>query len=206
MTNIGTGRNLGVLASGRGSDFQAIIDAIQRKELDARIAVLICNNPGAPAIDRARRHGIPCEVIDHRGIGNEEFMEAIDAALRRHNADLVVLAGFMKVLSTTFVLRWQMRILNIHPSLLPSFPGAHAQKDALDHGAKVTGLTVHFVDEEVDHGPIIFQHPVEVRDEDTVESLSARILVSEHIWYPRVIGWVLDGRTTIRGRRVMVSR
>jgi len=201
-----TGRNLGILASGRGSDFQAIIDAVERGDLKAQIAVLITNNPEAKAIDRAMDHGIPYVVVDHRTHDKESFSRRIDETLRDHCVDLVVLAGFMRILPPAFVDGWRERIVNIHPALLPAFPGARAHRDAIDHGVKVTGLTVHFVDEHVDHGPIIFQYPVEVLDDDTEETLSSRVLIQEHIWYPRVIGWLLDGRAQVKGRHVTLSK
>lgn len=200
------GRNIGVLASGRGSNLQSIIDSIDRGELDASIAVVICNNPGALAIERARDRGIPCRVIDHRSFTKEGFMDAIDAALVEFEVDLVVLAGFMKVLSPSFVGGWRWRIVNIHPSLLPSFPGAHAHRDALNHGVKFTGLTIHLVDESVDGGPIIFQYPVEVHEGDSEETLSGRVLIQEHIWYPKIIGWLLDGKVSVEGRIARVSK
>jgi phosphoribosylglycinamide formyltransferase-1 len=199
------GRAIGVLASGRGSDFQAIIDAVERKDLDAEIAVLVCDNPKAAALDRARKHGIPAVLIEKGGLDSDEFCSRIDTALTEHRVDLVVLAGFMRILSASFVSRWRDRLINIHPSLLPSFPGAHAHRDALAHGVKMTGLTVHFVDERVDHGPIIFQYPVEVLEGDDEETLSRRVLMQEHLWYPKVIGWVLDGKVRVEGRHVHVS-
>ena len=200
------GRSLGILASGRGSDLQAIIDAVERRELDANIAVLITDEPSALALERAKKHSIPFVVIEKGPLGRDEFCDRIDRALRRFGVDLVVLAGFMRILSESFVSRWPCRIVNIHPALLPSFPGAHAHRDALAHGVKVTGLTIHFVDEHVDHGPIIFQYPVEVVEGDDEDSLSKRVLIQEHIWYPRVIGWALDGKVRVEGRRVHLSK
>ncbi len=179
---------------------------MERGDLDANIAVLVCDNPDALALDRAKRHGIPAVIIDKGSKGRDAFCDGIDAALREFGVDLVVLAGFMRILSPSFVKRWPQRIVNIHPSLLPSFPGAHAHRDALSHGVKVTGLTIHFVDERVDHGPIIFQYPVEVIDGDDEDSLSKRVLMQEHIWYPKVIGWVLDGKVQVDGRHVHLSK
>jgi phosphoribosylglycinamide formyltransferase-1 len=197
---------LGILASGRGSDLQAIIDSVERGDLEANIAVLICDNPDALALDRAKRHGIPAVIIDKGAKGRDAFCDSIDDSLREFGVDLVVLAGFMRILSPSFVKRWPHRIVNIHPSLLPSFPGAHAHRDALSYGVKVTGLTIHFVDERVDHGPIIFQYPIEVIDGDDEDSLSKRVLMQEHIWYPKVIGWVLDGKVRVDGRHVHLSK
>jgi phosphoribosylglycinamide formyltransferase-1 len=197
---------IAVMASGRGTDFQAILDARERGELRCEIAVLICNIPGARAIERAKKHGIPYTVIDHRNRGREEFDRMTDEELVKRDVDLVVLAGFMRILSPWFVRKWKDRIINIHPALLPSFPGANAHRDALEYGVKISGLTIHFVDEDVDHGPIIFQYPVEVRDGDTEETLSRRILVQEHVWYPRAIQWILDGKVRRIGRRVIIER
>lgn len=194
-----------VLASGRGSDFQALVDAAERGEADLRISLLICNVPGAPVIERAERHGIPHVVIDHRNRTREDFERELHTVLVGRGIGLVVLAGFMRVLSPWFVSRWRDRIVNIHPALLPSFPGAHAHRDVLDHGVKVTGLTIHYVDEDVDHGPIIFQWPVRVYDNDTEESLSRRVLVEEHRWYPRIIQAIVDGRVRRIGRRVTIE-
>jgi len=194
-----------VLASGRGSDLQALIDAKERGEVSYEISLVICNVPGAMAIERAKKHGIPHLVMDHRGRDREEFDKEMTAALESCGTDLIVLAGFMRILSPWFVRRWKDRIINIHPALLPSFPGAHAHRDALSYGVKVTGLTIHFVDEDVDHGPIIFQLPVAVMDDDTEESLSARVLMEEHIWYPRIVQWMAEGKVRRLGRRTIVE-
>ncbi|MFO8051952.1 MAG: phosphoribosylglycinamide formyltransferase [Thermoplasmatota archaeon] len=199
-------KRIAVLASGRGTDFQAIVDASESGEVHLNIALLICNNSDAYVIDRAKEHSIPYVVIDHRNRKRQEFDKEIDDLLRKENIDLVVLAGFMRILSRWFVVRWRDRIINIHPSLLPSFPGAHAHRDALEYGVKVTGLTIHFVDEEVDHGPIIFQYPVMIFDDDDEESLSGRILKEEHKWYPRIIQWIVDGRVKRDGRKVRVDK
>jgi phosphoribosylglycinamide formyltransferase-1 len=204
--NINESRRIAVLASGRGSDFQSLLDSNSRGDTDLDIALLICNNREAFVIERARNHGVPYVIIDHRGKGREGFDREVDSVLRDNDIGLVVLAGFMRILSTWFVKEWKGKIVNIHPALLPSFPGAHAHKDALEHGVKITGLTIHFVDEKVDHGPIIFQHPVEVMDYDTEETLSKRVLDQEHIWYPRVVQWIVDGRMKIEGRRVLIDR
>ncbi|MGA1872814.1 MAG: phosphoribosylglycinamide formyltransferase [Thermoplasmatota archaeon] len=197
---------IAVLASGRGTDFQAIVDSNLRGDVDLDIALLICNVPDAFVIQRAKKHGIPNFLIDHRGKSREKFDAEVNSVLEENAIDLLVLAGFMRILSSWFVSRWRDRIINIHPSLLPSFPGAHAHAEVLEYGVKVTGLTIHFVDEDVDHGPIIFQHPVEVLDDDDEGSLSQRVLEQEHIWYPRVIQWIADGRVTRKGRKVIVRK
>lgn len=199
-------KRIAVLASGRGSDFQALIDSCDRGELKCDLALLVCNVPDALAINRARRNGIPYVVIDHRGQTRREFDTMIHKTLKEQRIDLVVLAGFMRILSPWFVKQWPDKIINIHPALLPAFPGAHAHRDALEYGVKLTGLTIHFVDEDVDHGPIIFQYPVEIHDDDTEEALSARVLDEEHRWYPRVIQWIVEGRVKRVGRNVTVDR
>ncbi|MGA1793769.1 MAG: phosphoribosylglycinamide formyltransferase [Thermoplasmatota archaeon] len=196
---------IAVLASGRGTDFQAIVDANGRGEVDLDIALLVCNVPDAFVIQRAKDHAIPYVVIEHKGKIREDFDKEIDEVLVENGIGLVVLAGFMRVLSSWFVSRWRDKIINIHPALLPSFPGAHAHRDALEYGVKVTGLTIHFVDEDVDHGPIIFQYPVEVLDDDDEETLSQRVLEQEHIWYPRVIEWIAEGKVSRKGRKVTIG-
>lgn len=175
---------LAVLLSGRGSNFQAIHEAIQRGELDAEIVCVISNRPDAAGIAKAREYGYDAHVIDHKAFANRaaheaEVLRALDAA----RPDYIVLAGYMRLLSADFVDRWRNRILNIHPSLLPSFPGVDAQAQAVKHGVKISGCTVHLVDENLDAGPILVQRAVEVRDDDTVETLSARILDEEHVAY-----------------------
>lgn len=200
------GNRIAVLASGRGSNFQAIVDANERGDVSLEIALLVCNDPEAYVIERARKHSIPHVVIQHKGRTRQEFESILGRTLREFDIGLIVLAGFMRVLSPSFVLEWQDRILNIHPSLLPAFPGASAQQDAVEYGVKVSGLTIHYVDEEVDHGPIIFQLPVKVGDDDDGATLSKRILEEEHRWYPRVIQWVVDGRLVREGRRVRVRK
>jgi phosphoribosylglycinamide formyltransferase-1 len=175
---------LAVLLSGRGSNFQAIHEAIQRGDLDAQIVCVIANRPDAPGIARAREYGYDAHVLDHKAFANraaheEEVLRVLDAP----RPDYIVLAGYMRLLSASFVDRYRNRILNIHPSLLPSFPGVDAQAQALRHGVKISGCTVHLVDENLDAGPILVQRAVEVRDDDTVETLSARILDEEHVAY-----------------------
>lgn len=175
---------LAVLLSGRGSNFQAIHDAIRAGELDAGIVCVISNRPDAPGIARAREYGYDAHVIDHKAFPSRAAHEArVLEVLEHARPDVIVLAGYMRLLSAAFVERWRNRIINIHPSLLPSFPGVDAQAQAIRHGVKISGCTVHFVDENLDAGPIILQRAVEVRDDDTAETLSARILVEEHRAY-----------------------
>ena len=195
---------LAVLLSGRGSNFLAIHDAIANGALDAEIVCVISNRPGAPGLVRARELGLPAYEIDHKAYQSRLDHEyAVQDVLRDARPDFIILAGYMRLLSFSFVDEWRNRILNIHPSLLPSFPGVDAQKQALDYGVKVTGCTVHFVDENLDAGPILVQRAVEVRDGDTVESLSARILEQEHVAYVEALrllstrSWRMDGRRVI---------
>lgn len=184
---------LGILISGRGSNLQAILDAIHQGRLEARVAVVLSNVAAAAGLDRARNAGIPTAVLSHRDYPTREaFDAAIVEKLRSFEVDLVCLAGFMRLLSPVFVRAFPGRILNVHPSLLPAFPGMHAQKQALDYGVKVTGATVHVVDEELDHGPIVMQRAVPVHEGDDEESLSARILEEEHRIYPEAIALMLE--------------
>ena len=187
------GRTLGILISGRGSNLQAILDAIRQGELDARIGIVVSNVATAAGLTRAKEAGVPTTVIEHKSFSSrEEFDRAVVEELKRHKVDVVCLAGFMRLLSPVFVRAFPGRILNIHPSLLPSFPGLNAQRQALEHGVKVSGCTVHVVDEELDHGPIVLQTAVPVREDDTEDSLSDRILAEEHRAYPRAIRLLLD--------------
>jgi phosphoribosylglycinamide formyltransferase-1 len=200
------GRRLGVLISGRGSNLQAIIDAVAAGELDATLALVISNVAGAAGLERARSAGVPTLVVDHRDFPTRAaFDGALVAALRAHDVALVCLAGFMRLLGPTFIDAFPRAILNIHPSLLPAFPGLHAQRQALRHGVKVSGATVHLVDAELDAGPIVLQATVPVRDDDTEESLAARILVEEHRIYPKAVARVLGGAWRIDGRRFIVE-
>lgn len=197
-------RRLGVLISGRGSNLQSLIDAVQGGELGATIAVVISNNPEAGGLERARRAGIPTQVVDHRGWpSRDHYDRALVEALRVHGVDLVCLAGFMRRVGRPFVEAFPNAILNIHPALLPSFPGVDAAKQAVEHGVKVSGVTVHLVTEALDAGPIVLQRAVEVLDDDTPESLAARILVEEHRAYPEAVRIVLGGRWALSGRRVI---
>lgn len=196
---------LGVLISGSGSNLQAIIDAIKRQELTAHIHVVIGNRADAYGLTRAQHHGIPTVVINHKEFSSREAFEmALIQSLHAHQVELVVLAGFMRVLTPFFVRAFPQRIINIHPALLPAFPGTHAQRQALQHGVRIAGATVHFVDEEMDHGPIITQAAVPVYPDDTEETLSARILTQEHHLYPHAIQLFAEGRVEIRGRAVVV--
>jgi phosphoribosylglycinamide formyltransferase-1 len=199
-------RRLGVLISGRGSNLQAIIDAIADRRLDASIAVVISNQESAGGLERARRAGIETVTLSHRGWpSREDYDRALVSELRKRDVRLVCLAGFMRKFSAVMIEAFPNAVLNIHPSLLPSFPGLHPQQQALDHGVKTSGVTVHFVTADLDAGPIIVQRTVPVRDDDTEETLAARILVEEHHAYPEAIALVLDGGWRIEGRRVVRS-
>lgn len=198
--------DIGVLASGRGSNLQAIIDEIEAKRLDAVIKVVISDNPGAMALERAKAASIPAKVIER---GPHPTREAFDMeivkTLKDHGVVLVVLAGFMRILSPAFIRAFPSGIINIHPSLLPSFPGLDVHEKTLEHGVRFSGCTVHFVDEGLDSGPIIVQAVVPVLDDDTVETLSSRILAEEHRIYPRAIRLISDGRLSTVGRRVFIK-
>ncbi|MGI0150258.1 MAG: phosphoribosylglycinamide formyltransferase [Thermoplasmata archaeon] len=198
---------VGVLASGRGTDFQSLVDARDRRQLDVELALLVCNVPGAPVIERAKKADVPVVVIDHRTFGTDRaaFEREVVKALHGRRVDLVVFAGFMRLVSTYFVGQFPMRILNIHPSLLPAFPGAHAQRDALAAGVKVSGCTIHFVDASVDGGPIVLQKAVPVLEDDTEETLASRILEQEHIFLPLAVRLYAEGRLKIEGRRVSID-
>jgi phosphoribosylglycinamide formyltransferase-1 len=186
-------KTLGVLVSGRGSNLQAILDAIRDGRLAARVGIVLSNIATAQGLERARRAGVPTEVLSHKDFpSREEYDQALVDRLRAHGVDLVCLAGFMRLLSPLFVRAFPGRILNVHPSLLPSFPGLNAQRQALEHGVKVTGATVHLVDEDLDHGPILLQSAVPVLEGDDEDSLSARILEQEHRIYPEAIALVLE--------------
>jgi phosphoribosylglycinamide formyltransferase-1 len=196
-------KRLGILISGRGSNFEAIADHVASGDLPAEIAVVISNRPAAPGLEAARRRGIHAVSIPSKGYDREVYDRMLVEELTDNQVDLVCLAGFMRLLSASFIRRFPNRILNIHPSLLPAFPGLDAQHQALEHGVKITGCTVHFVDEQLDSGPIILQAAVEVKDDDSVETLSARILEQEHRIYSQAIGIVLRGAYAIEERRVL---
>jgi phosphoribosylglycinamide formyltransferase 1 len=198
-------KRLGILLSGRGSNFKAIADNISSGSLDAEIAIVISNRPDAPGLATARLRGLPAICLPSKGLDREVYDRQVIAELNSHRAELICLAGYMRLLSAGFVRAFAGRILNIHPSLLPAFPGLDAQHQAHTHGVKITGCTVHFVDEDLDAGPIVAQAAVPVLNEDTVETLSARILVEEHRIYSAAIRLVLSGRYRIEGRRVLVE-
>lgn len=199
-------RTLGVLISGRGSNLQAILDAIAEGRLDANVGVVVTNVASAKGLERAEKAGVSTAVLSHKDYDSREaFDEAVLEVLRQHEVDLVCLAGFMRLLSPVLVRAYPERILNIHPSLLPAFVGLNAQRQALEHGAKVSGATVHLVDEELDHGPILLQRAVPVLEDDDEASLSARILEQEHALYPEAIALVLDGKVTVSGRRARIQ-
>jgi phosphoribosylglycinamide formyltransferase-1 len=194
---------LGVLASGRGSNLQAILDACQAGAIPASVSIVVSDVAGAYALERARRHGVEARHMDPRAFPDREaFDRAVMTVLEEARVDLVCLAGFMRLLSPPFVAAYRHRIMNIHPALLPAFPGLHVQRKAVEHGVKVAGCTVHFVDEGVDTGPIIIQAAVPVYDDDTEETLSARILQQEHRIYPRAIQLFAEGCLAVQGRRV----
>ena len=199
-------RNLGILLSGRGSNFEAIANNIASGKLDANIAVVISNRADAAGIESARRRGLKALVIPSKGRVREEHDREMVAALREHHVELICLAGYMRLLSPWFVQQFPNRILNIHPSLLPAFPGLEAQTQAFEYGVKVSGCTVHFVDADLDHGAIILQKTVPVLDTDNDHTLAARILEQEHIAYSEAIRFVLEGRYTIVGRRVAMLK
>jgi phosphoribosylglycinamide formyltransferase 1 len=195
-------KRLAILLSGRGSNFEAIADHIADGSLEASIAVVLSNRPEARGLAVARERGFPAVVIPSKGIDREAYDRSLLEQLRKHSVDLVCLAGYMRLLSAGFVREFPNRILNIHPSLLPAFPGLDAQRQALDYGVKLSGCTVHFVDEYLDAGPVLLQAAVPVYDDDTEESLSARILKEEHRIYSEAIRIVLRGDYRIEGRRV----
>lgn len=200
-------KSLGILLSGRGSNFVAIADSIDAGRIpDARISVVIANKADAPGIATACERGLKALVIPSQGRPREEHDRAVVAALQQHGADLVCLAGYMRLLSPWFVQQFPHRILNIHPSLLPAFPGLEAQEQAFAYGVKISGCTVHFVDEELDHGAIIVQKTVPVLDGDDEHTLAARILEQEHLAYTQAINIVLGGNSTIEGRRLVASQ
>ena len=196
---------IGVLASGRGSNLQAIIDAIEKRTLDAILAVVISNKAEAPALERARSYGTPAVFLDPKTTADREAYDRIILEqLRRYDVELVALAGYMKIVTSVLIEAYANRIMNIHPSLLPAFPGLAAQKQALDWGVKVSGCTVHFVTEGVDAGPIIRQAALPILEEDTEETLAARILVEEHRIYPQALQLFAEKRLTVEGRTVRI--
>lgn len=199
-------KRLGILLSGRGSNFEAIADNVAAGKIPATIAIVISNRPEARGLQIARERGIPAVCIPSKGLDREVYDRLLIEELRKREVDLVCLAGFMRILSAMFVREFPFRILNIHPSLLPAFPGLDAQHQALEYGVKISGCTVHFVDETLDAGPIIVQAAVPVLNDDTVETLSARILKEEHRIYTEAINIVLSGKFRIEGRRVILEQ
>ena len=198
-------KRLGILISGRGSNFAAIADNVASGRLDAEIAVVISNRPEAAGLEAARAGGLDAVCLPSKGLDREVYDRMLVAELRKHGVELVCLAGFMRLLSAGFIREFPNRILNIHPSLLPAFPGLDAQHQALAHGVKITGCTVHFVDEDLDAGPSVIQAAVPVMDDDTEETLSARILKQEHRIYSEAIGIVIAGKYRVEGRRVLLG-
>ena len=199
-------KRIAVLLSGRGSNFEALADSVDAGRLStAEIALVLSNREGAPGIEKARARGIETRLIPSKGLEREAYDKQVVAALRENRVDLVCLAGFMRLLSPYFVAAFPNRILNIHPSLLPAFPGFESQRQALEHGAKFSGCTVHFVDENLDAGPIVLQAVVPIEDRDTTSTLAERILREEHRIYTEAVRIVLEGRYRIDGRRVLIT-
>jgi len=199
-------KRIGVLLSGRGSNFEALAESVAAGRIpNAEIALVVSNRENAPGIERARNRGIEARVIPSKGLEREAYDKLVAAALNEKKVELVCLAGYMRLLSPYFVAAFPHRILNIHPSLLPAFPGLEAQRQALEHGAKFSGCTVHFVDENLDAGPIVLQAAVPIEDGDTVETLSERILREEHRIYTEAVRIVLEGRYRIENRRVLIT-
>lgn len=197
---------IGVLISGSGTNLQSIIDAIEAKKLDAKIKIVLSNREDAYGLVRAKNHGIPSETLDHKIFSSREaYDQAVVEILRASGVELVVLAGFMRLLSPVFVQAYSNRIMNIHPALLPSFPGLQVQKKAVEHGVRFSGCTVHFVNDQCDEGPIIIQAVVPVSPDDTEKSLTARILEQEHRIYPHAIQLFAEGRLRVEGRKVRVD-
>ena len=194
---------LGIVLSGRGSNFEAIAEQIGQERLSAEIAVVVANRADAPGLAAARRRGLPAVALPSRGVERPEYDRSLIGVLREHGVEWVILAGYMRILTADFIRAFPERILNIHPSLLPAFPGLDAQHQAFAYGVKVTGCTVHFVDEHLDHGPIVMQATVPVEDGDTIETLSARILREEHRIYSEALRLLLAGGWRIEGRKVI---
>ena len=198
-------KRIAILLSGRGSNFEAIADSVAAGRIDAEIAIVLSNRPDARGLEIARERGLPAATIPSKGLDRESYDRLLLAELGKHKVDLICLAGYMRLLSETFVRAYPLRILNIHPSLLPAFPGLDAQDQAIDYGVKVSGCSVHFVDENLDSGPVVLQAAVPVLDGDTAETLSARILKEEHRIYSEAIQLILSGQYWLAGRRVIRS-
>lgn len=199
-------KNIAIFASGNGSNFQAIVNSAKRGRIKAHLKLLVCDNPKAYVLERAKKAGIGVLLIERQNYTEKrEFEDAIIRRLKAEKIGLIVLAGFMRILSADFIKQYKGRILNVHPALLPSFKGARAIKDAFDYGVKVAGVTVHFVDEKVDHGPIILQEPIALNPKDTLESLEKKIHKAEHRIYPEAIRLFVSGRLKVKGRNVRVE-
>lgn len=196
---------VGILISGRGSNMVSLVKAMQDGRIDAEPAVVFSNKASAAGLELAAGFGVPTEAVSHKKLKREAHEQLVVEILRRYEVDLVCLAGYMRLLSPYLVSEYRNRIMNIHPALLPSFPGLDGQKQALEHGAKISGATVHFVDEECDHGPIIVQAAVPILEDDTEETLSARILEQEHRIYPEAVALFFQGRLSVEGRRVRIA-
>lgn len=198
--------NIAVFCSGNGSNFQAIADSVKCGKIGANISLMVCDNPGAFALQRARAEGIKSLLLVRKNFkSKDEFEAELIRNLEKEDIELICLAGYMRLVSPSFVKRYRHRILNIHPALLPSFKGTQGIKDALDFGAKVTGVTVHFVDEEMDHGPIILQEALEIEESDTEESLASRIHIIEHKLYPEAVRLFVEGKLKVEGRKVKIG-
>jgi phosphoribosylglycinamide formyltransferase-1 len=198
--------NIAVFASGRGTNFAAISRAVKKGKVNANLSLLVCDNPEAGVIGRAKRAGVKVALVQRKDFtSKQDFEKKIIQHLEENNIDLIVLAGFMRLLSPELINRYKNRILNIHPALLPSFKGEQGIKDAFDYGVKVTGVTVHFVDEEMDHGPILLQAPVKIEEGDTLESLEKKIHKVEHRLYPEAIRLFVEAKLRMEGRRVKIS-
>ena len=198
--------NIAILASGSGSNAQAMIDKAAAGVLDVNICCIVCNRPGATVIERARKAGVPCVVLDHKEFADRESFDlAVVQTLQDHGAQLIVLAGYMRILSTAFLEAFSGRVINIHPALLPSFPGVHGGSDACEYGVKISGCTVHFVEEKMDSGPVIIQAAVPVNPGEEVDDLMQRIHAMEHRIYPQAIQWFAQNRINVWGREVHVA-
>jgi len=196
---------VGVLVSGGGSNLQSIIDGCESGKVPAEVVVVISNKEDAFGLVRAKKHNIPAVFLSHRGRSRKEHDDEVSKVLDEHNVDLVCLAGYMRLCGPEFVKKYRSRLINIHPALLPSFPGIHGQRDAIEYGVKVSGCTVHFVDEETDHGPVIIQAAVPVLEDDDEKSLAKRIIKEEHRIYPEAVRLFAEGKLKIDGRRVRIS-
>ena len=205
MKSMGEKLKVGVLASGSGTDLQSIIDASEKKMIDAEVVVVISDNKDAFALKRAEKHKIPAFFVNPKGLSKEDHDKEIDKLLVKHKVGLIVGAGYMRIISACFVKKWYGRLINIHPALLPAFKGLHAHRDVLEYGVKVSGCTVHFVDVESDHGPIIIQKCVPVYDTDTEATLGSRVLEWEHKIFPKAIELFCDKKLNVAGRLVVID-